>query len=141
MHTLANESDVMSRAISGVWQLTEEERIREQALAREEWIVNDKWKNDTIANQSVMIKQLTETNEQLTQQIEQQSQQIEQQAEQIEQLKNANSQQADQIKQQDAKIEQQDAKIEQQDDQLQKVLVNFSKLSEELERLKKSDSI
>ena len=64
MHILANESDVMSRAISGVWQLTEEERIREQALAREEWIVNDKWKNDTIANQSVMIKQLTETNEQ-----------------------------------------------------------------------------
>jgi len=86
LQTLANESDVMSRAISGVWQLTEEERIREQALAREEWIVNDKWKNDTIANQSEMIKQLTETNEQQAQQIEQQAEQIEQQAEQIQQF-------------------------------------------------------
>jgi len=116
MHTLANESDVMSRAISGVWQLTEEERIREQALAREEWIVNDKWKNDTIANQSVMIKQLTETNEQLTQQVEQ--------------LKKANSLQADQIKQLNIANSQ-------QAEQFQKILVNFNRLAEEFDQLKK----
>ena len=116
MHILANESDVMSRAISGVWQLTEEERIREQALAREEWIVNDKWKNDTIANQSVMIKQLTETNEQLTQQVEQ--------------LKKANSLQADQIKQLNIANSQ-------QAEQFQKILVNFNRLAEEFDQLKK----
>ena len=130
MHILANESDVMSRAISGVWQLTEEERIREQALAREEWIVNDKWKNDTITNQSVMIKQLTETNEQQAQQIEQQAQQIEQQAGQIEQLKNANSQQADQIKQLNIANSQ-------QAEQFQKILVNFNRLAEEFDQFKK----
>jgi len=53
MKMIAEKDTVISKAISGVWQLTEEERIREQCRAREEWLINDQWKNDKIARQSL----------------------------------------------------------------------------------------
>ena len=46
---LAAKNETIGRAISGVWQLTEEERIREQCRAREDWIINDRWKTEKIA--------------------------------------------------------------------------------------------
>ena len=49
MRMLAENNAVMGKAISGVWQLTEEERIREKCRAREQWLINDKWKRDKIA--------------------------------------------------------------------------------------------
>ena len=52
---LAENNAVMGKAISGVWQLTEEERIREKCRAREEWLINDKWKRDKIAEQELEI--------------------------------------------------------------------------------------
>ena len=55
---LAAKNETIGRAISGVWQLTEEERIREQCRAREDWIINDRWKTETIA-------ELTQANEEL----------------------------------------------------------------------------
>ena len=53
---LAENNAIMGKAISGVWQLTEDERIREQCRAREEWIINDKWKRDKIAEQEAELK-------------------------------------------------------------------------------------
>ena len=57
MKMIAEKDTVISKAISGVWQLTEEERIREQCRAREEWLINDQWKNDKIARQNETIGQ------------------------------------------------------------------------------------
>ena len=61
MKMIAEKDTVISKAISGVWQLTEEERIREQCRAREEWLINDQWKNDKIARQNETIGQQAET--------------------------------------------------------------------------------
>ena len=44
---IAAEDKTINKAVSGVWQLTEEERIREQCRAREEWLLMDKWKTRT----------------------------------------------------------------------------------------------
>jgi len=55
MKMIAEKDTVISKAISGVWQLTEEERIREQCRAREEWLINDQWKNDTIEKQKQQL--------------------------------------------------------------------------------------
>ncbi len=77
MKTLAKENEVMSRAISGVWQLTEDERIREECLAREEWIANDNRKNETIAKQNETIAKQNETITQLKDTVEQQGATIE----------------------------------------------------------------
>ena len=52
---LAAKNETIGRSISGVWQLTEEERIREQCRAREDWIINDRWKTETIAEQAETI--------------------------------------------------------------------------------------
>ena len=49
---LAENNTTIGKAVSGVWQLTKEEMIREQCRAREEWLINDKWKTDTIARLS-----------------------------------------------------------------------------------------
>ena len=56
MRMPAENNAIMGKAISGVWQLTEEERIREQCRAREEWLINDKWKRDKIAEQEAELK-------------------------------------------------------------------------------------
>ena len=45
---IAAEDKTLNKAVSGVWQLTEEERIREQCRAREEWLLMDKWKTERI---------------------------------------------------------------------------------------------
>ena len=52
---IAAEDKELNKAVSGVWQLTEEERIREQCRAREEWLLLDQWKNDKIAEQGQTI--------------------------------------------------------------------------------------
>ena len=62
---LAAKNETIGRAISGVWQLTEEERIREQCRAREDWIINDRWKTETIAEQAETIAELTQAKEKL----------------------------------------------------------------------------
>ena len=72
MKMLAENNAVMGKAISGIWQLTEEEKIREQCRAREEWLINDKWKTDmieqqsqTITGQQELIKDLQKSNKDL----------------------------------------------------------------------------
>ena len=65
MKMLAAKNETIGRAISGVWQLTEEERIREQCRAREDWIINDRWKTETIAEQAETIAELTQAKEKL----------------------------------------------------------------------------
>ena len=87
MNTLAKENEVMSRAISGVWQLTEDERIREECLAREEWIANDNWKNETIAKQNETITQLGTRIEELEATMKQLSDKLEEKEKIIEELK------------------------------------------------------
>ena len=69
MKMLAENNAVMGKTISGVWQLTEEERIREQCRAREEWLINDKWKMDKIAEQKKEIDKLQQEIEHLKEQI------------------------------------------------------------------------
>ncbi len=54
---LAAKNEAIDRAVSGAWQLTEEEMIREKCRARDEWIINDKWKTDTIAQQEAALKE------------------------------------------------------------------------------------
>ena len=56
MKMLAEKNAAVGKAISAVWQLTEEERIREQCRAREDWIVNDIWKMNKIAQQEQELK-------------------------------------------------------------------------------------
>ena len=80
MKMLAEKDAVMDKAISGVWQLTEEERIREQCRAREEWIINDKWKTNKIA-------ELEQENEKQKQEIEKQKQEAKSQKQENESLK------------------------------------------------------
>ena len=65
---LAENNETMGKAVSGVWQLTREEVIREQCRAREEWLINDKWKTDTIAKQA---DQIAKQEDQIAQQAEQ----------------------------------------------------------------------
>jgi len=60
MHMLAEKDKTMDRAISGIWQLTEEEMIQEQCRAREEWIINDNRKNEIIEQQKEALAQIDE---------------------------------------------------------------------------------
>ena len=53
---LAEGNTTMNRAISGIWQLTDDDIIREQCRAREEWIINDNRKTEIIAEQDAEIK-------------------------------------------------------------------------------------
>ena len=41
---------------SGIWQLTDDDIIREQCRSREEWIINDNRKTEIIAEQDAEIK-------------------------------------------------------------------------------------
>ena len=80
MNMLAEKDETIGNAISGVWQLTEEEMIRERCRAREEWIINDNWKNE-------MMEKLKTENERQKIEIDQQRAENKQQKEQIENLR------------------------------------------------------
>ncbi len=54
---LAEKDVIMEKAISASWQMTEEEMIREQCRAREDWIVNNEYKDRLIAQQQDEIAQ------------------------------------------------------------------------------------
>ena len=58
MRMLAKEDKTMERAISGVWQLTEEEAIREECLKREEWLMNYNWEKEKQARTAEENKKL-----------------------------------------------------------------------------------
>lgn len=60
MKMLAENNTSIEKAVSGVWQLTEDEIIREQCRAREEWLINDQWKTNKIEEQGRQIAQLTD---------------------------------------------------------------------------------
>ncbi len=108
MKMLAQKDDTIGRAISGVWQLTEEEMIRERCRAREEWIINDKWKSEQL-----VIKDA---------EIEQKNAEIEQKKAEIEQKK--------------AEIEQKDAEIEQKNAEIDQEKAINEQLKAEIERLR-----
>lgn len=57
MKMLAEKNSMMERTISGIWQLTEDNLIREQCRAREEWIINDNRKNEIIEQQKATLEQ------------------------------------------------------------------------------------
>ncbi len=105
MRMLAEKDANLERAISGMWQLTEEEMIREQCRAREEWIINDNWKNETIEQQKKAIEEFeindkwkNETIEQQKRAIEQKNETIEQQEQAIAALESANKEQGEEIR-------------------------------------------
>ncbi len=57
MKMLAEKNESIGRAVSGVWQLTEEEKIRQRCRAREEWIINDNYKTRKLKEQEEELKQ------------------------------------------------------------------------------------
>ena len=112
MRMLAENNAVMGRAISGVWQLTEEERIREKCRAREQWLINDKWKTDrlaeqedTIAQQEVTIRKYEISDKKKSDTIARQSDTISQQSDKI-------AKQSDRLAQQESALKQKDKEIE-----------------------------
>ncbi len=58
---IAAEDKTLNKAVSGVWQLTEEERIREQCRAREEWLLMDQWKTEELAKKDQVIAEKDQT--------------------------------------------------------------------------------
>lgn len=71
MKMLAKEDKTMERAISGVWQLTEEEAIREECLKREEWLMNYNWEKEKQARTAEENKKLKERLKQKNSEIKQ----------------------------------------------------------------------
>ena len=57
---LAEKNESIGKAISGVWQLTEEEKIRERCRARDEWIINDNYKTQKLKQQEEELKRQEE---------------------------------------------------------------------------------
>ena len=57
MKMLAEKNESIGRAVSGVWQLTEEEKIRQRCRAREEWIINDNYKTKKLKEQEEELRQ------------------------------------------------------------------------------------
>lgn len=87
MKMLAENNAVMGRAVSGVRQLTEEEMIREQCRAREEWIINDRWKTEKLAEQAEIIVKQNNTLSRQSEQIAKQEEKIAQLQKEIDKLK------------------------------------------------------
>ena len=113
---LAENNVVIGRAVSGVRQLTEEEMIRKQCQAREEWLVNDRWKTEQLAKKD---EQLAEQSEQLAQKDEQLAEQSDQLTQKDEQLEK----QSDQLTQKDAQLAEKDeiiARLMRENEQLRK---------------------
>ena len=67
---LAEKNESIGRAVSGVWQLTEEEKIRQRCRAREEWIINDNYKTRKLKEQEEELKQKDAEIEKLRAEIE-----------------------------------------------------------------------
>lgn len=89
---LAYNNQDIQEAVATVYQLTQEEKIRQQCEAREDYYRRQNDVKRYIQKQENTIQQLTEQNKQ-------QTKQIQQQAEQIQQLKEQNQQQAEQMQQ------------------------------------------
>ena len=70
MKMLAEKNESIGKAISGVWQLTEEEKIRERCRARDEWIINDNYKTQKLKQQEEEIRLKDAEIEQLKAEIE-----------------------------------------------------------------------
>ena len=87
MKMLAEGNTTMNRAISGIWQLTDDDIIREQCRAREEWIINDNRKTEIIAEQDAEIKKKDAEIDKKDAEIEQKNAEIEQKDAEIKRLK------------------------------------------------------
>ena len=85
---LAEKNESIGRAVSGVWQLTEEEKIRQRCRAREEWIINDNYKTKKLKEQEEELRQKDAVLEQKDAAISDQKAIIEQLQDEIERLKN-----------------------------------------------------
>ncbi len=97
MKMLAKEDKTMERAISGVWQLTEEEAIREECLKREEWLMNYNWEKEKQVRTA-------EDNKKLKGRLKQKNSEIKQKDELISQKDEVISQSEELISQQNAEI-------------------------------------
>ncbi len=86
MKMLAEKNESIGRAVSGVWQLTEEEKIRQRCRAREEWIINDNYKTRKLKEQEEELKQKDVALEQKDAEIEEKDAAISDQKVIIEQL-------------------------------------------------------
>ncbi len=100
MKMLAKEDKTMEIAISGVWQLTEEETIREECLKREEWLMNYNWEKEKQARTA-------EENKKLKGRLKQKNSEIKRKNEVI--------------SQKDEVINQKEARIAQLEEELQKI--------------------
>ena len=69
---IAEKNEVIGKAVDSAWQIMEDEVIREQCRAREEWIINDRYTKKLIAEQEKKLaeqdKKLAEQNEKLAEQ-------------------------------------------------------------------------
>ena len=83
---IAAEDKTLNKAVSGVWQLTEEERIREQCRAREEWLLMDQWKTEELAKKDQVIAEKDQTIAEQDQTIAEQDQTIAEQDQTIKEL-------------------------------------------------------
>ncbi len=62
LQMLAEQDEVMRKAVSASWQLTEEEMIQAQCRAREEWIINNNYMNRKLTQQKDEIENLKNEN-------------------------------------------------------------------------------
>ncbi len=89
---LAKEDKTMERAISGVWQLTEEEAIRDECLKREEWLMNYNWEKEKQARTTEENKKLKEEKKKMKYELKQKDAEI---ARLKEELREANANKID----------------------------------------------
>ena len=83
---IAEKDEVIGKAVDSAWQIMEDEVIREQCRAREEWIINDRYTKKLIAEQEEKLaeqdKKLAAQDEKLAAQDEKLTKQNEKLAEQ-----------------------------------------------------------
>ena len=83
---IAEKDEVIGKAVDSAWQIMEDEVIREQCRAREEWIINDRYTKKLIAEQDEKLaaqdEKLAKQNEKLAKQNEKLTKQNEKLAEQ-----------------------------------------------------------
>ena len=147
INMLAKNNEYLQEVVSGVRQLTEEEQIRQQCQAREDFIYWErirKAKYDSeiqeraaiINEQGETINQQVETINQQVETINQQVETINQQVETINQQTETINQQTETINQQTETISQQTETISQQTETISQQATNISDKEQEIAQLR-----
>ena len=137
MKMLAENNVVMGRAVTGVRQLTDEEMIRKQCRAREDWLVNDRWKTEQLAKKDEQLEEQSEQLAQKDEQLAEQSEQLAQKDEQLEKQSEQLEEQSEQLAKKDEQLEKQSDQLTQKDAQLAEKDEIIARLMRENEQLRK----